>query len=165
MLDIESLKKKYEEKKFPQQDCEYIVKIIKAIGMEADESKNKPYPTYLLHVEVLEVQTGWAMTPNTITQPGDINILGFKLSDQKRLNDLKLLCQSAQIEFDNHIFDNETNNIKGNLYGKIVRLKISMNQNWSNLKWIALTDKELSHYLPKAKVTFSDDFNDVWENQ
>lgn len=158
MLNVDDLKKRYttndEKKYFAPVDAEYVCKITKILGFEANEEKNKLYPTWITNLEILHTLSDH---PDA-NQPGDICFVGYKLSDKRQINHLEIFCNAANEELSNQIFDNENTGIKGTINGKVIKVKTQMKDKWINLYFSKctstniLTEQDLQPTPPPPKT-------------
>lgn len=171
MLNIDELKKRYtnpdDKKYFSPVEAEYVCKITKILGFEANEEKNKLYPTWITNLEILQT---FSDHPDA-NQPGDICFVGYKLSDKRQINHLEAFCNAANQELSNQIFDNETTGIKGSINGQIIRVKTQMKDKWINLYFskqnqpTIIVNPEPSQYAKntygESKIYVSNDLKDT----
>jgi hypothetical protein len=163
MLNVESLVKKFDEKNyFNQVDAEYIVKVTKAMGFEANEEKGRMFPTWIANLEILD-----CLTPTKDTnKPGEVCFIGYKLNDKKRLNDLQSFCYAAGVEFANDIWDADVYQIKGKLYGKLMKVRLVMNGQWANLYFEKINETQRNKYGKFENTVFvTDDVKAIFDNE
>ena len=143
MIDIEKLKKKFEEKTFFNTvDAEYICRIKKCVGFEANEEKGRIHPTWITNLEIIKCLTN----NDKCNKEGEICFLGNKLNDKRQIKQLEDFANAAGQILSNQIFDNDAFEAKGNLYNRLIKVSIKMNGQWTNIHFNKLNPDEFATF-------------------
>jgi len=145
MIDVDQLRKKFDEKNyFNSIDAEYICRVKKCVGFEANEQKGRMHPTWIANLEIVECLTN----NDKCNKPGEVCFIGYKLNDKRQMKQLEDFANAAGQILSSEIFDIDMYQIKGKLHNKLVKVGIKMNGQWANIYFNRLNADEFAAFGP-----------------
>lgn len=162
MIDVDQLRRKFDEKNyFNSVDAEYICRVKKCVGFEASEQKNRPYPTWIANLEIIEALSN----DEKCNKPGEVCFIGYKLNDKRQMKQLENFANAAGEILSNDIFDIDMYQIKGKLNNKLVKVGIKMNGQWANIYFQKLSAEEFAAFGEDEPQIIDKNFKSPWGEQ